>query len=62
MGKASTRATNKYNKKAYDRISLVVPKGEREKIRKAAEAVGESVNRYVNRAIAARMEGKNEEG
>lgn len=57
MGKASTRATNKYNKKAYDRISLVVPKGEREKIRKAAEAEGESVNRYVSRAIAARMEG-----
>lgn len=50
-GNASTRAKNRYNAKAYDRIALQVKKGEREMIRAHAESKGESLNGFVNRAI-----------
>ena len=51
MGKASTRAQNKYILKAYDRINLTVPKGQKEEIKAHADSVGESVNGFINRAI-----------
>ncbi len=56
MGKAATRAHNKYNLKTYDRISLVVIKGDKEKIKEYADSRGESVNGFINRAIAEAME------
>jgi hypothetical protein len=37
--------------KAYDRISLIVPKGQKDKIKAHAEARSESVNGFINRAI-----------
>ena len=55
-GKASTKAKNKYNAANYDRIALVVPKGKKEKIKAYAESKGESLNRFVNRAIDEAME------
>ena len=51
MGKASTKAQNKYISKAYDRINLTVPKGGKEAIKSHAEKLGESVNGFINRAI-----------
>lgn len=51
MGKASTRAQNRYIAKAYDRINLTVPKGKKDIIQAHAEANGESVNGFINRAI-----------
>ena len=63
MGKASTRAQNKYIAKAYDRINLTVPKGQKETIQAHAAAHGESVNGFIGRAIAetmARDNGNNE--
>lgn len=51
MGKASTRAQNRYIAKAYDRINLTVPKGKKDTIQTHAEAQGESVNGFINRAI-----------
>lgn len=51
MGKASTRAQNKYIAKAYDRINLTVPKGKKDTIQAHAETQGESVNGFINRAI-----------
>ena len=51
MGKASTKAQNKYIEKKYDRINLVVEKGKKEKIKEHAESRGESVNGFINRAI-----------
>lgn len=63
MGKAATRAKNKYNAKTYDRISLIVPRGEKEKIRQAAAEQGISMCQYVYAAILERMqEGKHEKG
>jgi len=56
MGKASTRAHNKYISKAYDRINLTVYKGEKEIIQARAAALGESVNGYINRLIAEDLE------
>lgn len=51
MGKASTKAQNKYISKAYDRINLTVPKGFKEEIKAYAEKQGESVNGFINRSI-----------
>ena len=56
MGKASTKAQNKYIAKKYDRIALVVPKGEKDKIKEHAESMGESLNGFINRVIAEAME------
>ena len=56
MGKASTKAKNKYNAENYERISLTVPKGEKDRIKAHAEANGESVNGFINRAINETME------
>lgn len=55
VSKAQQRATNKYISKAYDRINLTVPKGGKETIQAHAEAHGESVNGFINRAISEAM-------
>ena len=55
MGKASTRAQNKYIQKAYDRINLIVPKGQKVIIQAYADAHGKSVNGFINEAIAEKM-------
>ena len=39
-----------------DRLSIALPKGQRDTIKAAAAAVGESVNSYIKRAIDERME------
>lgn len=46
---------NDFNKKAYDRINLTIPKGQKEVIQAAAEAKGESVNAYIYAAILQRI-------
>ena len=53
---ARIRANNKYNAKAYDRISLAIPKGQREVIKAHAAACGESVNAFIIRAIKEAMQ------
>lgn len=56
LGKASTKAQNKYIAKTYDRINLTVPKGKKELIQAHAETKGESVNGFINRVIDEAME------
>ena len=56
MGKTSASVKNRYNEKAYDRISLVVPKGQKEIIKEHAVAKGESLNGFIQRAIQTTME------
>lgn len=51
MGTAHTKAQNKYIAKAYDRINLTVPKGQKEIIKNHADKMGESVNGFITRAI-----------
>lgn len=54
--KAQQRAVNKYMAANYDRVNVTMPKGQKEVIKAAAAAAGESVNAYINTAIDQRME------
>ena len=54
--KAQQKAVNKYMKKNYDRVNLVMPKGRKAAIRAHAEKNGESLNGFINRAIDEAME------
>lgn len=53
--KTSAAVKNRYAAKAYDRIALIVPKGQKETVEAAAGAAGESVNMYTQRALLMRM-------
>lgn len=46
---------NTFIKEKYDRINLTVPKGRKAEIQAHAEKHGESINGFVNRAIATAM-------
>lgn len=56
VSKAQQASVNKYVKTNYDRINVTMPKGKREVLKAHAEAQGESVNRFINRAIDETME------
>jgi len=56
---ARHRANEKYNAKAYESVTLRVKVGEKEQIQQHAEKMGESVNAFINRAIAEAMERDN---
>ena len=47
---------NEYNRGAYDRFSLMLPHGQKERIKAAADKTGESVNAFINRLISAELE------
>lgn len=61
MGTPRTKANNKWNAKAYDRINLTVEKGRKDIIKAFADSKGESVNGFINRAITETM-GREKEG
>ena len=48
-------ATARYNKKTYDRINIIVKKGQREVIKNFAAQQGKSLNRFVLDAVEAEM-------
>lgn len=48
---AQKEATARYNKKAYDRIDLIVPKGKRQVIKDFAKSKGMSTNSFINSVI-----------
>lgn len=52
---ARRRANEKYNAKAYDEIKVRVPKGRKAEIQAAADALGESLNKFVATAIDKRL-------
>lgn len=52
---AQKETTARYNKKAYDFISVVVPKGKRKRIAEYAASQGKSMNRFINDAIDAQL-------
>ena len=55
ISKAQQRAVNKYIKGNYDRLNIVVPKGQKATVEAAAKEAGESVNQYTQKALLARM-------
>ena len=56
---AQKQSARKWDAANLDRISIAVPKGQKDTIKAHAEARGESVNGFVNRAIAETMERDN---
>lgn len=54
--KAQQKAVSKYMKENYDVFQIRMPKGKKADIQAAASAVDESLNAYINTAIAQRME------
>lgn len=53
---AKIAANARYNKKAYDHVSIIFKKGTKEKIKAAAESVNESMNQYIVTAVNQRMD------
>lgn len=52
----AVKYNNKFISKAYDRVNLTMPKGQKETVQAHAAAQGESVNAFINRAIQETME------
>ena len=52
---AQKEATARYNKKAYDRIDVIVKKGQRQVIKDFAARQGKSLNRFICDAIEKEM-------
>lgn len=63
---AKKRANKKWNDKnlkdRYDRIQIVVPKGERDRIQAVAKQNGETVSGLINRVVFAEVERIEAEG
>lgn len=59
VSKAQQKAVNKYVKEKYDRVLVTMPKGKKDIIQAHSEALGESVNGFINRAIKETMERDN---
>ena len=62
VSKAQQASVNKYVKNNYDRINVTMPKGKRDVLKAHAEAQGESVNGFINRAIDETMARDNAAG
>ena len=45
--KAKIKANNKYTKNNYDRLNLIVPKGQKALIQEYAKLQGKSLNSYI---------------
>lgn len=55
VSEAQRRATNKYLEK-FDEMRVRVPTGQKDVVKAHAEAQGESLNAFINRAITETME------
>ena len=52
---AHIRAVAKYNAKNYDQLKISVPKGWKDRVKQAADDVGESMTKYIVKATESRM-------
>lgn len=59
--RAKIEANNRYSAKNYDRISLLIPKGQKDIIDAHAQKKGESRNAYVIRAINTQIKQEDEQ-
>ena len=48
---AQKRASMKYNKAAYDRVELRLPKGQKKQVEARAKSLGKSLNGYISGLI-----------
>ena len=51
MGKTSSSVKQRYNKKAYDRVAVTIPKGRKEAVEACANTKGISVNALINNLL-----------
>lgn len=58
--KALQKAVSKYNKKSYDRLYILVKKGDKDKIKAVADKNGLSLNQFVTMAIDEKMNNEQE--
>ena len=56
---AQKKSAKKWDAANLDRVSIAMPKGQKDTIKAHAEARGESVNGFINRAIDETMERDN---
>lgn len=52
-GHTSSEVRTRYNAKAYDQIAFRIPKGQRQRIRDAADQAGQSMAEYICSALTA---------
>jgi predicted HicB family RNase H-like nuclease len=52
---AQRKAVGRYERDNYDKVLLRMPQGERERMKEAADAAGQSLNAYILDAIRDRM-------
>lgn len=57
MGKTSSAVHNRWQRKAYDRITFVVKKGEKEKLKKVSDSFGVSTSRFIIDSVNDRVPG-----
>lgn len=57
MGKTSWQVKNKYNAKAYDRVTVAFKKADMEKIKKYIENQGLTMSGYIKKLISEDMGG-----
>jgi len=57
MGKTSNKAHDEWQARNYDRITIKVKKGDKEKLSSAARSAGVSVSRYIIESINSRSPG-----
>lgn len=55
MPKKQTEWTRAYNEKAYDRISVTIPKGRKQAVEAFAKSRGETVNGLINGLLQREM-------
>lgn len=60
VSKKQQACVNRYISEKYDRINLTTPKGCKQRIKAHAEKQGETVNSFINRAIANQIQTDNE--
>ncbi|MBE6949887.1 MAG: aminopeptidase N [Ruminococcaceae bacterium] len=60
VSEAQRKATDKYLEK-FDEMRVRVPKGQKDAVKAHAEAQGESLNAFINRAVTETMERDNAE-
>lgn len=56
MGKTSCEVKDRYNKKAYDNVTLRLPKGQKEIWKAKAEEKGFSLNSFIAECVREKLE------
>lgn len=56
MAERKAKWQNDYIKRHYNRVNLILPGGQKETVKAAADAAGVSLNEYIVQAIKSKMD------